>query len=300
MEVSRIGANTPHRLHAIVRLVPKLSSRKREDILNLVQPPKLIGKNSQGRVDQNSASGLLSAAISLDLLQVDEDGSSYRLHETLLDKNSNIDDIEEFRLIMQERVSDPQSEHNPRFRRVTAWYAVQDERVFSYRSKYELANDYAVKIYERDFSEEEFGFNDTQYNGWLQWAEFLGWGWKMNLGIDRLIPNCAVRLKPLLPVLLPELNKELTMSEFMANIATLCVELDGGAEYERCWAESRPNESRSKRLGLMLSSGLRTLERRGEIELLTYDDSPDAWRLYPKEATPEAVTRIKRIKGARK
>lgn len=300
MEVSRIGANTPHRLHTIVRLVPKLRNPKREDILNLVQPPKLVGKNSQGRVDQSSASGLLSAAISLDLLQVDEDGSSYRLHETLLDKNSNIDDVEDFRLIMQARVSDPQSEHNPRFRRVTAWYAVQDERVFSYTSKYELAKDYADKINERDFSEEKYGFNETQYNGWMQWAEFLGWGWKMNLGIDRLIPNCAVRLKPLLLELLPKLNKELTMNEFMANIATLCVELDGGVEYEQCWAESRPNERRTNRLSLMLSSGLRTLERWGEIDLLTYDDSPDAWRLYPKEASPDVVTHIKRIKGARK
>ena len=52
MEVSRINANTPHRLHAIVRLVPKLRNPKREDILNLVQPPKLVGTNNQGKVDQ--------------------------------------------------------------------------------------------------------------------------------------------------------------------------------------------------------------------------------------------------------
>ena len=103
-------------------------------------------------------------------------------------RRANIDDIEEFRLIMQERITDPKSEHNPRFRRVTAWYAVQDERIFSYASKDELAKDYADKINERDFSEEEFGFNDTQYNGWLQWAEFLGWGWKMNLGLIASFP----------------------------------------------------------------------------------------------------------------
>lgn len=300
MEVSRIGANTPHRLHAIVRLVPKLRNPTREDILNLVQPPKLVGKNNQGKVDQSSASGLLSAAVSLDLLQVNEDGNSYSLHHSLSERKAYIDNIEEFRFIMQERISDPRSEHNARFRRVTAWYAVQGERVFSYASKYELAKDYADKVNERDFTEEEYGFNETQYNGWLQWAEFLGWGWKMNLGIDRLIPNCAARLKPLLPELLPNRNEELTMNEFMANIATQCVELDGGVEYERCWSECRPNERRSNRLSLMLSSGLRTLERWGEIDLLTYDDSPDPWRLYPKEASPEVVTHIKRIKGIRK
>ena len=61
-------------------------------------------------------------------------------------------------------------------------------------------------------------------------------------GIDRLIPNCAVRLNPYYRGLLPELNKELTMSEFMGHIATNCVELDGGADYEQCWAESRPND----------------------------------------------------------
>ena len=181
--------------------------------------------------------------------------------------------------------------------------AVQDERVFSYRSKAELARDYADKISERDFSEEEHGFNDTQYNGWLQWVEFLGWGWKMDLGFDRLIPNCAGRLKPLLPKLLPDLKKELPMNEFMGHIATQCVEIDGGAEYERCWLESRPidlNDMRSKRLSLMLSSGLRSLQKRGEIELLAYDDSPASWRLYPKESSTDVVTHIKRIKGARK
>lgn len=296
MEILRAAANTPHRLHSIVRLVPKLKNRKREDILNLVQPPDLVGKSSKGKVDQSSSSELLRMAVHLDLLQIDEDGESYNLHETLGKQRTYIDKIEHFRLIMQNRVSDPQSEHNPRFRRVTAWYAVQNERIFSYKNKSELAKEYADKISERDFSEEDFGFNNTQYNGWLQWAEFLGWGWKMNLEFDRLIPNCAIRLKPLLPELLPRLDEEITMTDFMHRLSARCIELDGGTEFQRCWAVSRPNEPRSNQLSLMLSSGLRTLEEQKLTKLIAYDDS-QMWRLYPAETMPESVSHIKRING---
>lgn len=300
MEILNNKAITPHRLHAMVRLVPKLRNPKREDLLDLVQPPALI-ESAEGRIDQSTASSVLSAAEQNDLLQLTEDRESYRLHETIQDLSSKIDRLDEFRLIMQKRMSDVQSEHNPLMRQFTAWYTVQNERVFrNDKSKYALADRFTDEMSDRDIVEKGRLFNDTKYDGWLQWAEFLGWGWKMNLGFDRLVPNCAIRVKAILPELLPQQNEEVMMTDFMQRISMQCVELDGGIEFKRCWAASRPNEPRSNQLSLMLSSGLRTLEKKKLIKLITYDDSPEMWRLFPVETMQENVSHIKRIKrGAR-
>jgi hypothetical protein len=137
-------------------------------------------------------------------------------------------------------------------------------------------------------------FNPTKLNGWLTWASFLGWGWRMTVGGQELLmPDAHKRLKPILPQLLSD-SEEIPFSQFTHNIANLCPELDGGSLFEKCWQASRGVEVRGNQLSLMLSTALRSLHDNKLIKLIEYADATDMWQLYPAQTHPvQRVTHIK-------
>ena len=130
-------------------------------------------------------------------------------------------------------------------------------------------------------------FNETKLNGWLTWASFLGWGWRMKVGgIDLLIPDAHSRLKIVLSSLFPNQEEEMPIAQFADNLADTCPDLDGGILFEQCWQASRGTEIRGNQISLMLSTGLRSLHDNGQIELIHHVDSRGVWQLYPAQGHP--------------
>lgn len=277
------GPVTPPRLYALVRLIPRLSKPKRQDLLDLLQPPGLIE-------NQKAADLTYNAARVLNL--VEEDADQEKSIRLTIPRN-DIETPHTFRLLLQRKLCGitDSSDINYLLGEYVAWYAVQDGRVFSFKSV----------DFENRFNEEVYPgytvrpFNTTKLPHWRVWASYLGWGWPMPLGnTNLLIPDCYDRLKPCIPELLWAADGDLRFDEFARRLAERCPELDGGSLFERCWEASRGSETRGNRLSLMLSTGLRGLHDEGRIELIDRADATDNWQLFPAEGHPvNGVTHVR-------
>jgi hypothetical protein len=291
MEIINNNQVNPHRLHALARLVSRLRMPKREDFLDMLQPPDLVNS-------QEASKAVYNAAINSQVIVEDENGY-VSLHPDI-GKRKNIESLDSFRAVMQKRLIGIADENadNYLLNFVTAWYAVQNERIFQYRKKDEISQNFNRDMDPRDeeeLLEEGRLFNPTKLNGWLTWASFLGWGWIMTVGgKELLMPDAHKRLIPALPLLLPD-SEEIPFSQFAQRLAEICPELDGGSLFEKCWQASRSAEQRGNQLSLMLSTGLRSLHDNGKIRLIHYADSANEWQLYPAQAHPlQRVTHIQR------
>ncbi|MBK8989773.1 MAG: hypothetical protein IPM39_27555 [Chloroflexi bacterium] len=291
MEIINNNQVTPHRLHALARLVSRLRTPSRDDFLEMLQPPDLVNS-------QEASKAVYNAATNFRVIVEDENGR-VSLHPDI-GKRKNIESTDGFRTFMQKRLTGIADENadNYLINFVTAWYAVQNERIFQYRKKDEISQNFNRDMDprgEEELLEEGRLFNSTKLIGWLTWASFLGWGWTMTIGgKELLMPDAHKRLIPVLPLLLPD-SKETPFSQFAERLADSCPELDGGSLFEKCWQSSRGAELRGNQLSLMLSTGLRSLHDNGKIRLIHYADSADEWQLYPAQAHPlQRVTHIQR------
>jgi hypothetical protein len=289
MEIINNNQITPQRLHALVRLVPRLRNPNRGSLLELLQPPDLVSSQEAGKAVYN-------AAVRYKLI-VEEDGSgSVSLHKDI-GQPKTIESAKGFCTFMQRRLTGIANEYEDNYllNLVTAWYAVQNERIFQYQKKDDISQQFNSDMDPRgqeELVEEGRLFNPTKLNGWLTWASFLGWGWRMTVGQELLMPDTHKRLEPVLPLLLPHLE-EIPFGQFAENIAEICPELDGGSLFEKCWQISRGAEMRGNQLSLMLSTGLRSLHDNGLIQLISHADATEVWQLYPAQAHPlHSVTHI--------
>lgn len=278
---------TPHRLHALLRLVAHLNSPKRKDLLDLLQPKEL------GLDNQESASSVLLVARHSNLVIEQSDKSL-----ALLVAAEQIEDTESFRkCICNEILGVTQDgESNYLFNLFTAWYAIQDELVFH---QYSTTSELASGINEQLFSGEKVRrYERTKVEGWRDWADFVGLGWKMRTGGRGariiLVPDATGRLGAMLDKLLPP-GPSIRFTDFMQRLSDICPELDGGQLFEYCWQLCRKGEARGNRLSLMLSNGLRGLRDKGQLELIRQADATDNWQLYSAAGDPDSqVTHIRR------
>jgi hypothetical protein len=281
MEIINNGPVTPHRLHALVRLVVHLGNPTKDDLFNLLQPAGLI-KN------QEVANNVYQAAVAHDLV-IEQGDSRVLLHDSL--NPTEIVPVKGFRVHMRKQLLGITDENTDNYllNLFTAWYAVQDERALT-TSKRELVNAFNRDLFPtsgRSDVDEGRAFNTTKYNAWLRWATFLGYGWVIRLGSsDTLAPDAYGRLVPLIPRLLDEKADAVPFRDFATSLAGDCPELDRGSLFQRCWQASRSAEHRGNQLSLMLSTGLRVLDREGIIRLQYESDAEDVWHLYPAEADP--------------
>jgi hypothetical protein len=281
MEIINNNQVTPQRLHALLRLVPRLRKPSRESLLNVLQPPDLVDSQEAGKA-------VYSAALRYRLIVENENGTGHvSLHEDI-GKPKNIESSDAYRTFMQKRLVGIASERNDNYllNFVTAWYAVQNERVFRYKKKDDISQHFNGDMDPRDEEDrldEGRMFNPTKLNGWLTWASFLGWGWRMAVGRYTLLaPDAHKRIRAALPLLIPDLE-EVPISQFADNVAEFCPEMDGGSLFETCWQVSRGAEIRGNRFSLMLSTGLRALHDNGHVELARYADAADIWQLFPAQ-----------------
>ncbi|MBX0330992.1 hypothetical protein K2Z83_25385 [Oscillochloris sp. ZM17-4] len=262
---------TPPRLHAMVRLTSRLKAPDREKLYDLLQPSFALPKLE----NQEAAKGVFTAARSCGLLA--EDAQKV---VALQVEPKSVERLADFRQHMQGvllGITDDSAD-NYLLNIYSAWYAVQNDRVFQFERK-----DFETRFNSEIFPDAEGRqFNTTKLNGWRDWAVFLGLGWNLRFGgRDLVVPDAHDRLEPLLDQLLPEGERPAPFGAFMDLLADRCPELDGGVLFDRCWQASRGAEPRGGQLSLMLSSSLRVLHEAGAIELSLVADAATKWQLYP-------------------
>ena len=257
----------------MVRLISRLQAPTRKDVIDLLQPSMLVS-------DQSAAKNIYVAAVNCNIVSEAPDKT------LLLDgEAAQLETMRGFQLYMQKRVLGVIESYQPNylFNLYSAWYIVQNERIFQFLDK-----DFETRFNEELFQEAESRtFNMTKFNGWRTWAAFLGLGWPIKPGLsgrsEILVPCASNRLKGILAQLLTEDEQVIKFSLFAERIAELCPELDGGSLFTYCWEASRGSERRGNNLSLALSTGFRQLHDSGEIELIRQADATDIWQLYPAE-----------------
>lgn len=283
-ELLNSGQVTPHRLLALLRLVADRGTASADEILDLLQPRALVE-------NQSAADNVLDAARQCGLVEED---AAHMLQ--LLIAPSQVETAAGFRLCMQSRVLGVRDDLRPNylFNLFSAWYIVQNERVLTF-SRMEFETRFNEQLFPRG---NERQFNTTKFSSWLQWAAYLGLGWLMRLPTvraDMLMPDASVRLRPLLPKLLPEGGHTVPFGAFARALSEQCPELDGGLLFERSWQACYPGEPRGNRLSVALSTALRVLHDGGDVRLMTQADAGESWRLAPAQGyTDWTVTHIRR------
>ena len=290
-EILNNGQVTPHRLHALVRLIARLPEPSRQQIQDLLQPSVLV-KN------QSASEEVYRAALQCGLIKEDAE----RGGRVTLATAADLETSEAFRRHMQRILTGVIDESRPNhlMNLFAAWYAVQNERVFQLDAQ-NLTDHFNDEVFP---GTRERAFNTTKLPGWSTWAAYVGWGWYAKSArvlssgnvrrAEMLLPDATFRIATLLPQLLPDEARAIGFRIFAERLALQCPEMDGGALFERCWDASRRNEGRGNRLSLMLSTALRTLHSGGQIELIRQADAGEIWHLYPAEgAEIRQITHIR-------
>ena len=292
MEIINVSQVEPHRLRAMTKLIADLEGPKRQDIINLLQPEALLAGNT--------SEGALSASKNTFRIAVDcklvTDTENMEKVTTALVTPEQVATMTSFQQLMQNKVLGVDEENQPNylFNLYSAWYAIQDERVF---------HELALKGYDDPFNTEIFPditddrrFNSTKFAAWRKWAAFLGLGWVARIGgRDVLVPDATVRLRNIIKQLFQD-DDTIRFGQFMEQLATKCPELDGGKLFDYCWKASRGSEQRGNQVSLMVSTGLRTLDGLKVVKLTEQADSLNIWQLYPATGNPiQRVTHIQRL-----
>ena len=278
---------TPPRLHAMVKLVSRLQAPTRKDVIDLLQPSVLVS-------DQSAAKNTYIAAVNCNIVSEAPDKTLILNGEA-----AQLESMQGFQLYMQKRVLGVIESYRPNylFNLYSAWYIVQNERVFQF-----IDNEFATRFVGEVPLDTEFrAFNKEKFVGWRTWAAFLGLGWLIKPGLggrSEILAPCASNcLKGVLDQLLTEDERVIKFGLFAERLAELCPELDGGSLFTYCWEASRGGERRGTNLSLALSTGLRQLHDSSEIELIRQADATDIWQLYPAEGQLlKQVTHI-RLRG---
>jgi hypothetical protein len=275
---------TPHRVLSLLTLINQLSRANRGDLLSLLQPSAISEKPEIAR-------DVYAAANSNRLIHEDE--SRERIANIAI-PNEALLDMDKFRAYLQNELLDvtDEAEYHYVLSLFAAWIAVQNEQVLE-TTKLEWEQRFNAQLYPG--REERVVNEHPGITSWMEWADFLGWGWQLKFGQlqSKFVPDCTGRLQPLLAELLPEADF-IPFGLFMERLSARCPELDGGVLFERCWEACRRQERRGNRLSLMLSTALRVLNQNGSVALEDRADAPDNWTLYPAQSYNTRVTHIRR------
>lgn len=286
MSLELIGANTivPHRLFALLRIVQVLGNPSKQQVIDALQPSMTAEQKSQ-----DISKTIYSAAINMELLQ-EAEGKNKLV--SVKKEVREISNFEDFRFFMQKKLTGVTKEGTDHYllNIIAAWYAVHDDLVLTV-----LRAEISKRLNGQLFGDAERSVvsEDPMLTTWPYWADFLGWGWQFRgKEASRFIPDATVRLRPLLRDLLSE--TDIPISVFLDKLKKRCPELDGGILFERCRSASASTEARGNRLSLMLSTGLRVLDGRGEIKLIDRRDAQEHFNLFPSQTMKNRVSHIRR------
>jgi hypothetical protein len=284
--IKRMLVVTPQRMYSLVRCVSDMPNLTREELQDLLQPDGIMN-------NQDTSIEVYRYARRLAL--VTETETSPR-HVCLVMPPAATGGLDAFRIHMQGQLLGvtEESQDNYLLSQFTAWYAAQDEKVMEYSKA-----DFEAKFHEALYptASERVLAEEPGISAWRTWAEFLGWGWPLKFGQReeaKIVPDATLRIRPLLPRLLPDGRVEVPFASFVARLGAICPELDGGVLYGRCWEAARGGEARGNRVSLMVSTALRVLNQEGAIRLVDRRDVADNWALFPAQSHITRVTHVRR------
>lgn len=291
MDITNTAQVEPHRLHALVKLVADLGEPQRQEVLDLLQPASLTeGKSTN---PQDASRNTYRIAVDSELVS---DADKTEKIVRLLVAPQQVETMPSFQQLMQQTMLNVIEENASHylFNLYTAWYAVQNERIFHELLSKGYDGPFCDEMYPN--SSQDRPFNSTKFNAWRKWAAFLGLGWIWRFGTrDILMPDATIRLRTLLTTLFEE-DTMLSFGVFTDRLAQHCPQLDGGVLFNYCWQASRGAEARGNNLSLMLSTGLRALHTAGVLRLSEQADAQNIWHLYPAQEHPlQHVTHIQRL-----
>lgn len=270
-EIMNGGQATPHRVHALLRLVPRLEQPTKGSLGKLLQPQEIDER-------QDAFQRTFDAADKCGFLTQESDGTV-----RLLVAPEAVESVDGFRRVARSKLLGVTDNTLPNylFNLYSAWYAVQDERVVEYDPP-ELVRRFNSELYP-DAAAGERALNETKQRAWLSWAAFLGSGWLLNVSGRResLAPDPTVRLRAQVAETLPADGTRQSLRHFLQQLRLSSPDLDGGLLYDYCWQASRGSEQRGTNLSLMLSTALRCLHDEGTIKLEREADASEIWGLYP-------------------
>jgi hypothetical protein len=265
---------TPHRMYSFLRLIHELESPDRQQLFDLVQPQEL-DPDDQGR--QDVVEIVFENAVKCGLIEETSDAT--RRIVLRGDALEAIRSLDGFRCHMQRVVLGVTDSTKPNelFSLFSAWYAAQNADVIR-SSPSQLAIRFNEQIYPGEVQQR---FNETKFNGWRQWAVFLGLGWVFRYGARQvLIPSAYSRVKDAL-CKVSSGAETISMKEFVDRLGKACPELDGGDLFRRSYLISRSGVN-AQQLSLMVSSALRALHADGTIKLVKERDAI-SWYLFPAQ-----------------
>lgn len=261
------------RLWALVRVVVELGAPTRQEIFDVLQPQTLVEKSAS-----TAASITYRVAIDAGLIRENEDKtiSLEVASEKLADEGAFQDCMRDIILGVTEK-----HQSNYLFNLFSAWYAVQDTRVFYDISENKYFPQFNADMASSQETDDQRLFNDTKLNGWRKWATFLGLGWSMKFnGREIVVPDATKRLRAALPAIFQE-DTYMSFEHFVERVGRICPELDGGKLFTYCWQASRGSEIQGNKLSLMISTGLRTLDKLQTVRLEYRADALNIWQLCP-------------------
>lgn len=270
---------TPPRLHALLRLVPRLGSPTKPRIACLLQPSAL-------NENQSSFEAVYEAARECGLIR---ETAGSRVELTM--EPAPIESLEGFRISMRSAILGVTDEQRPNylFNMYTAWYLAQDADVLR-MSDVDFYGRFNSQIYP---AARDRQFNEVKFRGWRQWAQFLGFGWRLR-DVRVLMPDATGRLDNVLGVTV-DVDRPTPLAAFLDRLGRQCPELDGGRLFTAAWGASHAG-SRGNAISLAVSTGLRVLETEKKVRLIREADAGDLWDLFPGQGrfSQERVTHVAR------
>lgn len=248
---------TPRRLEVLIDLLREYPRRewKRERLYHTLQPEGLLGAVS----NRDPARATIAAASELGL--VDEKGGAIQLATSAKENRPTRDIV----LAALDREVLAKTDIEPWF---ALFYAFQ-LGLGAEGAQPRTADDWAKRF----LTDALHGvphpnpFNDTKHSGMMRWFPYAGLGWSD--GRRTFQANPYERLLRALPRLFGP-GKRLSGDEFMARLANLCPELDGGGLFSQVNASW---EAHTKVCTLGLSHALVDLHLDGRLRLVGTVDS---------------------------
>ena len=183
---------------------------------------------------------------------------------SLILDDSDIKDFKSFRKFVSKKIFEG-NEGDSQFLIISKEILTKDLDFYDFTGFEDIANQMDVKDVDKEF-----------ILAWRFWAEFIGMGKIMN---SQFLINPYQRIYDL--VILEEKAKTMSIAEFILKLLGRC------PEFTDCISENR--------IGLSLSTALRTLEEMKKIKIIYTQDSVETWELYSSTVYTNKISDIEVI-----
>ena len=259
----------PARVYALFKIVEKHNGINRTDLMNLMEPADL-NKKTDGTQATSYFGPTLMCARELNLVDSQDNAITIQVEKGRI---KTIYDLKKYVILMLNSFKDEQ------FYKTSNVVLNMNENVF----KMGGMSDTTMTDYLSSKTGETI--NNVRMNGWRFWAEFLGLGYVPSASV--FIPNAYRFVKVILAESDLEKNKEYLIEDFISII-------------NKYGSILTDNSDNYRTLNMAFSNALRELHDQREIELLSQNDRPVSYQLYPSKLFgPSSVTAVV-YKGVKK